>query len=270
MQANSINRVLVPALMLIAGLSPAATITFETDQGYVAGSIAPVNGGSTNAPFDGQQGWSRSTSNGTGAIAATTASGEYVGGLALGSGGTGTYIGGKRASVELTGYNSISFDAKYSTGIGVGFLGDADSDGLFDQTETGLAFGVGGSGVRFQVRYAGFGTEVLSGVSGTTGNWYRFNALIGESIGGSRDLTLSAYNLTTGAFVDLNGAAPGNDWSLSVTDAQFGVAPESAVGGFVRLTGSAQVDNLRFTAIPEPSTILLGGIGLLAMARRRR
>jgi uncharacterized protein (TIGR03382 family) len=32
----------------------------------------------------------------------------------------------------------------------------------------------------------------------------------------------------------------------------------------------ANIDNLSITAIPEPSAALLGGLGLLALLRRRR
>jgi hypothetical protein len=269
----------LPVFAALAPLSAGAVITFETAEGYTAPvSFGPVNGSTVNAPFTGLNGWSASTSTSQGQVVATTGSGEYVGGQALTAGGTGTYIGGLRGGLQYTGVNSIAFDAQYATGIGVGFLGDYDGDGFFDQGsggangDPGLAFGVGGSPARFEARYASFGTELFNpaNLQGTGGNWYHFNALIGDSLSGSREITLSVYNLTTSTLVDLNGAADGTDWKFNLTDAQFGVAPEAALGVFVRLTSAAKVDNLLLTVVPEPAAIQLFGLGLLALLHRRR
>jgi hypothetical protein len=88
---------------------------------------------------------------------------------------------------------------------------------------------------------------------------------------------MALRNLTNGADVDLNGAGSGNTITFSVTDAQFGIAPENAVGGVVRVSGNgnaAAIDNVTFTAVPEPTTIATLGaaVGLLGLhiARRRR
>ena len=276
---------LIPVFLLLPLWASAALVTFETGQGYTVNTnLGVVNGTTSNAPFSGTNGWSLSTSTGPGRVVATTTSGEYLGGLALSGSATTnqTYIGGLKGIIEVTGVNSISFDAQYSTGIGVGFMGDGDADSLFDQGsggsggDTGLAVGVGGSPARFEARYASFGTEIFNpaALAGTSGNWYHFNLLIGESVAGNRALTLAVRNLTAAAEIDLNGAAVGTAWSFTVTDAQFGVAPENALGGFVRLTqagtNGAKIDNLHFTAVPEPSVGLFGLTGLLALARRRR
>ncbi|MCU0781218.1 MAG: hypothetical protein MUF04_08975 [Akkermansiaceae bacterium] len=158
--------IITSGFLFAAVSSQAATITFEADQGYTIAAIAAAtNGGLTNSPYDGQQGWSRSTSNDAGRIVATTTSGEYGGGQALSVGNTSnTYLGGKRMAIELTGYNSITFDARPNATIGVGFLGDAGGNNLFDQAETGMAIGTGlVSGTqRFQVRYAGFGAQLYN------------------------------------------------------------------------------------------------------------
>jgi hypothetical protein len=111
----------------------------------------------------------------------------------------------------------------------------------------------------------------------TTGDWYRYSIAIGESLSGNRSITMALRNLTNGADVDLNGAGSGNTITFSVTDAQFGIAPENAVGGVVRVSGNgnaAAIDNVTFTAVPEPTTIATLGAAVsllgLHIARRRR
>lgn len=273
--------VALTAVTFTAGIGNAATISFESGEGYSLGSIGTVNGSTTNAPFTGQQGWSRSTSGGTGSIIATTTSGEYTGGRALSAGGSvTTYIGGKQGVVETTGSNTISFDAMYDGALTVGFLGN-DGDSLFDQAvtqDTGIQFG-GSPGATMSYRLPGFGAGgTIPGITGTLtgGVWYHHNITIGEILSGNRLITLSLRDLTNGTDLDLNGASAGNSISFSVTAAEFGVAPEDAFGGFVRVSDAtanatdSAIDNLSFTAIPEPSTALLGGFGLLALLRRRR
>jgi hypothetical protein len=268
-------------MALAASVANAATITFESP--YTTGAIGATNGSITNAPFTGQQGWSLSTSNGTGLIITTTTSGEYVGGQALSASTTAadrTYIGGKLGIVNTAATNTITFDLRFQSNMVVtaGFLGDGDTDGRFDQNlDTGMQFGVLNNSVH--VRNALFGTNTtLTGITGglSAGSWYRFNIIIGEVVGTNRSITMSVRDLTAGSTIDLNGASAGTDYSFSAAVSAFGVAPEDAVGGFVRVTqlnnGSdrSAIDNLSFTAIPEPSTALLGALGLLALLRRRR
>ncbi len=278
MKPKGIIFFVIPALLLMAGLSSAAPITFDVPP-YALGNIGALNGSTSNAPFTGQQGWSLSTSNGNGTIITTTASGEYGGGHAL-DGGTATgttYIGGKLGIVDITGVNSVTFDARFqASGVTAGFFGGS---GNFDQTDFGMQFGGTGGSLPFY-RDAAFGTQT-NAPSGTlvNGDWYRYSVSIGASLAGNRSITMAVRDLTNGTDVDINGAGAGNDWTFSVTDAQFGVAPESAVGGAVRVTRNnganlAGIDNLQLTAVPEPATIafLASAVGLLGLriARRRR
>lgn len=279
MKSRKLNHLILPALLAMAGISSAALVTFETGQGYSVGSIGALNGGTTNAPFTGQQGWSLSTSNAPGSIITTTSSNEYIGGQAISVGAaSSTYIGGKLGIVETAVSSTITFDVRFESGVNVlvGYLGD-NGNNLFDQNlDTGMQFG-GGGGQNPRYRDALFVNNQPLAPSGslTTGEWYRYSVAIGQSISGNRSITMSVRNLTTAANLDINGAPAGNDWTFSVTDAQFGVAPENAVGGFVRISGTntgtvAAIDNLRFTAIPEPSAALLGGLGMLCLLLRRR
>lgn len=242
---------------------PTGTVLFETSQNYPAANaqIAGTNTNPNGAAYSGTNGWSLSTSSTTANVLTTQNSGEYAGGQALGANGSGTYIGGLRNVIHPAAARTISFDAQYSTGITVGFMKDADGDGLFDGSDTGMGFGVGGaSAVRFQRRAASFGTETASPLAGSGGQWYRFLVIIGDSVGGSRAITMAVRNLTTAADLDFDTATAGvQPWSFSVTDAEFGPAPETADGVFVRLTGAAKIDNLRATIVGTPYEAWIDG-----------
>ena len=112
----------------------ATLIDFESP--YTAGALSTLpNAATTNRPFDGQEGWSRSTSTSAGTLITTTTSGNYTGGQGL-TGTTGgvtqTYIGGKSIGAMTT----MTFDFRYyGVELGVGGWNDDDADSLFDQTE---------------------------------------------------------------------------------------------------------------------------------------
>jgi alpha-glucosidase len=242
---------------------PAGTILFETSQNYPAANaqIAGTNTNPNGATYDGTNGWSLSTSSTTANVLTTQNSGEYVGGQALGTSGGGTYVGGLRNVIRPAAARTISFDAQYYTGLTVGFMKDVDGDGLFEASESGMGFGVGGaSTVRFQRRAASFGTETASPLAGSGGQWYRLVVTIGGSTGGSRAITMAVRNLTTSADLDFDTATAGvQPWSFNVTDADFGPAPETADGVFVRLTGAAKIDNLRVTTVGTPYEAWIDG-----------
>ena len=254
-------------------VTEAGTINFETTQGYPAATsdIDATNGATTNAPFDGTLGWSRSTSSSPGRIASTVTSGEYTGGQALGTNGSGTFVGALRGVIIPATENTIRFDAQYNTGITVGFMHDNDADGRYDQGgsgangDSGMGFGVGGATtVNFQRRNANFGSETPSGLGGAGGQWYRFAVAIGASVGGSRAVSVAVRNLTTATDLDFDSATAGTQaWTGTVTDANFGTAPEDSDGIFVRLTGSARVDNIRVTAVGTPFAIWMAGFSSL-------
>jgi len=222
-------------------------ITFHEDQGYILGNVANATS-VANSPFTGQQGWSESISDAAGSIFPSSSSGEYFGGNAMRAGVTGTYIGAKKGIVLPTGANTITFDAYTAGAIGVGFFSDPNANELFDSGDTGMQFGVSG---QFIYRNAKGGTTFSSGVTASV-DWHRFSITIGDSVGGNRSISMSVYNLTTSSWIDLNGEAPGNQWTFSASDANFGVAPHQALGGFVRLSLTAAIDNLKFTAGTPP------------------
>lgn len=268
---------------------PAAIITFESPT-YTVGTLASTAAGTTDRAFTGQDGWSASTGGNAGAVVATTTSGEYSGGQAI-SGGTATYIGARQGSIDfdMSAGITISFDLRYGTGqeMGVGFWGDSDNDNLFDQSETGVLFGVvsdGTSPYAMGMRYANFSTRAYSNgtggvvtsgaspVTGTAASWYHFAITILPN-GANYDISMSVRNLTNSTDVDFNSTLGGaNPFTATLTAIQFGVNPYAADGIAARATTSGSnglLDNVRLT-IPEPGVTLLGGLGLLGLLRRRR
>lgn len=242
---------------------PAGTITFETDQGYPeAGQIAGTSTDPNGTAFSGSEGWSLGGAPANAHVVAS--SGEYLGGQAIGCANAGTYTGGRLGGIQYTGTRTLTFDCPFvSGGTAVGFMADTDHDGLFDTGHpsggvpgSGLSFGIGGTPARFQYREAGFGTEHTSGLTGITNHWYRWNITIGDSVAGSRSITVALRNLTNGTDFDFNTATPEIDnWTFSVTDAQFGTAPEQADGLWVRATAGSRIDNIRATSVePPPGT----------------
>lgn len=267
---------------ILAGTLHGATITFESP--YTVGNLsASTNGGTTDAPFTGQQGWSLSTADDTGGIIATSTSGEYVGGQAMyapsgSASGARTYAGGQLGNVSTTGANTITFDTNYysNSTIMASFFGGTNPD--LDQNDAGIQFGFSATEM-LQIRYAGFGSQFGIGVSAgsagvVNGDWLRYSITIGEEVSGSRDFTVGLRNLTDGVDIDLNGAATGLLYTDSATAAEIGVAPEDARGGYLRLSGAGTtagfVDNLTYTAVPEPSSVALLAMGLGALLASRR
>lgn len=230
----------------------AATIDFESPAYTTASplSTSPV-GLTADRPFDGQQGWSRSTSDSFGNIITTTTSGSYTGGQAL----TGTitssqltYIGAKAVGA----FPSFSYDLRYyPVDLGVGGWNDDDGDGLFDQSEAEFMAGTVtiSSTTTFGLRTAGFGTRLSTGTSGISGHSYRMTVTPDFA---NLQVTLAVYDLTA------NAAVPLTTSTFTLTTAQFGVNPTGYEGISARVTSSstfpAAIDNLATPAAtpPEP------------------
>ncbi len=246
-------RYLLPAAPL--AIHAAVPIDFE-DPPYVVGDLASITPGLVDKNFNGQDGWSESTSNSPGVIAATSASGEYVGGQAL-TASTTTYIGAKSGYHLLQdGSDTFTFDIRAGASqTGIGFWSDTDGDGLFDQAEAQIHFGFINSAFQFGYRRPAFGTVALSGTSGTSGHWYRFVVTVGEpdEETGDRQITMRVRNLTASSEVDFDPETPGTQpWIFTVTPADFGTAPEEWDGTFVRVTAGA-IDNINGPIPPPPA-----------------
>lgn len=153
---------------------------------------------------------------------------------------------------------------------------DTDGDGLFDTGHptggtpgSGLSFGIGGTPARFQYRDAGFSTEHTSGLAGISGHWYHHHLTIGASSGGNRSITLALRDLTAGTEFDFNPATPAIDnWTFTVTDAQFGTPPELSDGIFIRATSASRIDNILATVASPPFKVWIHGFPDLAESDR--
>jgi alpha-glucosidase len=222
--------------------------------GNVANSTAP---GAINAQFVGQQGWSQSTSGGRGAIVATISSGVYVGGQALGSGdANNAYIG---ANTNVVLGKKFRFDVLAFGGNKAGVAGfvDANGDGLFSQTESGVFAGVndvgGVSHFSFRDTIAS-GTVYSSDVAANVADWYRVTVTLDDA---TRTATMEVTNLTAGGIaVDLNGAAAGTAFSRTWAPAQW-VAATNFVGTLARASASLRLDNIVVIEPAKPPTVKL-------------
>ena len=244
----------------------ATLIDFQSP--YTLGALSPTPANvATLRPFDGQQGWSRSTSTSTGNIFTNSASGLYAGNSQALTGSvtttSETYIGAK----AVGGLDSFSFEFLYNAvELGIGGWNDDNADSLFDQTETEFMAGVvSSSGYKFGVRGANFGTRFSTGTVGTPGSWYRMT-VTPNSV--AKTVTLGVFNLTTNTAVALGTSV----FNLTT---EFGVATTAYEGIAARVTsstaasGTGAIDNIQI--IPEPNAAaLLGGLGMLSLLRRRR
>lgn len=108
--------------------------------------------------------------------------------------------------------------------------------------------------------------EGLSGSSGHTG----INGV--NQIDITLDATNASSTLWTMAF-KLNGTqvvAPSTVLQSATFEGTGSFSNIAFVGFSADNTAAGQIDNFSLSIIPEPSTALLGGIGMLALLRRRR
>lgn len=163
---------------------------------------------------------------------------------------------------------TVSAATSSFTGLSVTALGfqDADGDGLLSAHTVGIWNSIG-----TLIASA----SISAGTGATLDANYRYVNLV------TPVLLLAGQTYTIGARV-FNG---GDAWTDSNEQANFTLSSyvtanadlRNGVANFSRPTTDGGGDNLRwapanmqFTAVPEPSAALLGGLGLLALLRRRR
>jgi autotransporter-associated beta strand protein len=246
-------------VLLAAGSALAAPIDFESPL-YTPGNLSSVTAGTIDKAFTGQEGWSQSTSNSPGFIAATATAGLYAGGQAVRATNGQTYIGAKKGYTLIDpGTQSFTFDLRYGSGqeAGIGLWKDEDGDGAFDQSEAQVHFGVvgGSTPFRFGYRSKGFGARFESPLGGINGNWYRFVVSLGQTQeSGAREVTVRIVNLTTEDELDFDPNQEGlQPWVTTITAANFGAAPQDSHGMMMRVTNdNAHIDNINGPPPPAP------------------
>lgn len=174
---------------------------------------------------------------------------------------------------------------------------DALAPGGFTGTSTNwtIAGGPGGTqhfstqtplataGIQHAYANGGASLSQLTSETIVAGQTYTLTVDVGrESTLNSSLATLRLFGSTLGpgtAIAELTGIAPGQGSYLLGNTFSYTALPSGdpflgqTVGiALISQSGGVQVlfDNVRFDVVPEPSSLLLGGLGALALLRRRR
>lgn len=172
---------------------------------------------------------------------------------------------GTQILAENSGGGAVSFDGIDFTAPTVGVF-DASFGGFYDSGSTLAATGTYKNG-------NAVGTVNLTGL--TSGYTYRIQALLfdGRTIYNGRTVLFDGVN--QGVYA--NGVS--GDWGDGLLATGTFVADASTqsftvhareAGGVLLAGGQLNALTLYQTAVPEPSAALLGGLGMLALLRRRR
>ncbi len=210
-------------------------------------------------------------------LASFTTSFAAVVNIDINNGGSATYSGVGAAPDLGTTWNSVNNPA---TGQGGTFSSGAlvDSNGTLTTitfsagvAEASATWGGGGDlfndGIRaFNGNSASFTVGGLN--SALTYNIYLYSSN-GNGTGEGASFTISGYGTQV-----INGTAGGPSYVLNANYVVFsgitGVTSLSGTYTDANYTDHGPFNGLQIEAIPEPSAALLGGLGLLALLRRRR
>ena len=269
MKPTKLNLLILATTAILAGHANAATIASANFTGLTASGATSVAVSGT--PGVNEFTWSRLGTN----LTYSTPSVNMQSGTANALKGTTTatfegMLGTMASSTTIPiGHTlTLSFIGQYTEapgntfgGLRFGFLNSVDLDNAF-----GMTVGTGGDTFR-GIQSGGNGsplaggsvtdyTEVTGGAAVTSISTSVYTA--------SFAITRTATN-TYSYFGDVNGS------TLSATGIVGGFDNYNRI--FIRNgspTADFQIDNVSVTLIPEPSAALLGGLGLLALLRRRR
>lgn len=129
-------------------------------------------------------------------------------------------------------------------------------------------------------------TQILTGTTLAAGETYTMTVAIGDwkdAVPARWTLGIGTSSMATGTYLNSNsGNGLTNDAFTDFSVQYIATGFESQLGEDIKITLRADFngsdagavptafDNVRFDVIPEPSAALLGGLGLLALLRRRR
>ena len=238
---NSLLTSLAATLALLASPAHAASVTYQFTGGSLTPTVTGLPAGVTASNFSlGKWSFANLSDNGG------SGNSLRISGADLSTNSTGTAI---------TNNEVLSFSLTIPTGVTL------DLTSLtHDFTSGGLA------GTEF------LNARVFSSIDA-------FDDVVGDTIGvmgrvanGANSGTAVSISLATPDSNAINGANSNNGDFDSLTNQTI-----TFYMPFVRLSGVAATDHvdidnitLNFSQVPEPSSALLGGLGILALLRRRR
>ncbi|MCB1130714.1 MAG: autotransporter-associated beta strand repeat-containing protein [Verrucomicrobiae bacterium] len=258
---NITNSAVGPAHLYVGGgTGGSSSATYGGVIGDGAGTMQVTKEGTGTQTLSGLNTYSGATtiSNGTLALAAT-GSIDNTSGVSLGINGTFDISAksGGYAVANLTGSGTVIGALTVSTELAIG-----NSPGAVDFDDLTL----GASSVYTYELFGGGVSADLANISGNlsldTGASLDLVQLGSYTVGNK--FTLFAYQTgnLTGTFNGLNDGATfadaGGNWQINYFDNSAG------------LNGGTGTSFVTITAVPEPGAALLGGLGLLALFRRRR
>lgn len=235
---------------LALAMAPAQAVTVIYSDDFSGSSGTNLNGQAPDTR-PGTETWTAST---------TAAQWRANGSIAAGSGQIRSAFlpfmptVGKVYTLSLT-INSTNNNTDW---LGMGFTQGANTTADFFGTTNNAGpwlFDVGNSG----------NTTTLLG-AGTTGST--------PGLDGSLAVTGTNIQHSYSIVLDTNPTLWTATWfrdDVEIRTAAYTTNPTINHIGITRFsTGAGTVDNLSLTVVPEPSSVLLGGLGLLALLRRRR
>lgn len=261
------SRLLPLHLFLVMALTAPgvhAAVSYTTPESIYTQNFDSLNGVATWTNNSTLTGWYARTD----ATASITAIGSNTGSSTT----AGLYSFGV-AGTNLVSERSLGFATTNtftgSAGSGKNYLGFNVNNNT-GETMTTITIGYDGEQWRKENNANSHGITVeysLDATSLTTGSW--------TSAGSALTFTSPLFAATTATALDGNASAN----SVRGLTNTIGALSWSAGSGlwirFVDLNDSGNdhqltIDNVTFTAVPEPGPVLLGGLGLLFLLRRRR